>query len=955
MTSSFLNIIAKDLFTRTNGHLENITVVFPNKRANLFMNQQIAELSDSPVWSPKYTTISDLFQSMSSLIIADPIILISYLYEIYQSVAQNNESFDHFYSWGEVLLKDFEDIDSNMVNSKALFANIADLEAMTSFDFLTDEQLDAIKQFFTAFSKNEKSELHIKFLNMWKLMPEIYEKFHKTLEENGIAYEGMMKRKIIENFNYDDINTDTTYAFVGFNALSKTEKELFKFFKKHAKTLFYWDYDSNSDPDEASQHIQQNIVLFGQDFKPEETEKNKQKNNSINIQILSSPTDNAQCKYIGQWIKETIKKDEPLNKTAIILCNENLLNSVLHSVPSHDDEGNEIQYNITMGYPLQETPVNSYIMALINLQSKGWKDDNTLKYKAVIQLLQHPFVMSMANDHVHEILQKIKDNNIIFPEIQLFENHPGLKFIFTHQDNCHDTIKYIRDCIVLATKVYTEDLQRNDNQLLNESLFNGYTMTNRLLAISDEGKLPIQNIDILSRLIRHIIQTTSVPFHGEPASGIQIMGVLETRNLDFNNIIMLSMEEGTMPKPPQQSSFIPYVLKKAHGMPTIEHYDSIYSYYFHRLFHHVQKLTLLYNNTTEGIHKGEMSRYLMQLKLNGVPCGEIVSHNIEPVTTSPIRLKDENENKENEVFTSPSAINTYIDCPYKYYLRYICGLKEPETLSEDVDNIAFGNIFHYVMEHIYRPFIGRGQIQSFQINEIKKDNVLLQKIIDQAFTEILNKDNDNKTHNYSKGKLDGEMLLTYEVITQYVKKQLDIDSKLCPMTILAVEKDLNEIDINGEAEIANGFKFSGIIDREDIVTIDGKQIHRVVDYKTSSQINNKTNDILTLFQHNNLHTGYILQTLYYCEALVSSGCKDALSPALLFIKKNTSETDYSVMINKEPIYDYKSQCREIFLMELKALINKIRNPENPFIKNPEEKKCELCPFLKLCEADNKNQ
>ena len=174
MTSSFLNIIAKDLFTRTNGHLENITVVFPNKRANLFMNQQIAELSDAPVWSPKYTTISDLFQSMSSLIIADPIILISYLYEIYQSIAQNNESFDHFYSWGEVLLKDFEDIDSNMVNSKALFANIADLEAMTSFDFLTDEQLDAIKQFFTAFSKNEKSELHIKFLNMWKLMPEIY-------------------------------------------------------------------------------------------------------------------------------------------------------------------------------------------------------------------------------------------------------------------------------------------------------------------------------------------------------------------------------------------------------------------------------------------------------------------------------------------------------------------------------------------------------------------------------------------------------------------------------------------------------------------------------------------------------------------------------------------------------------------------------------------------------------
>lgn len=949
MTLSFLKIIAKDLFTRTNGHLENLTVVFPNKRAKLFLNQHLAEISNGPIWSPKYITISDLFQSMSSLNIADSIVLLSYLYETYKSVTNNDETFDHFYSWGEVLLKDFENIDSYMVNHRTLFANIADLEAMTSFDYLSEEQLNAIKHFFTTFNKNEKTELHMKFSDMWNHMPYIYEKFHEILEKNNIAYEGMLKRNVIENFDNKNINSNTTYVFIGFNILSQTEKELFKQIKRNAPTLFYWDYNKDLDSDKSSLFIQQNIILFGQDFK---YEKDSNIASSPKIQILSSSTDNIQCKYIGQWIKETINKKEPLNKTAIILCNENLLNSVLNSIPSNDKDGNNIQYNITMGYPLQETPVSSYIMNLLNLQSKGWKDDNTIKYKAVIQLLQHPFVMKMTNKNAYKLLKNIKENNLIYPNKKLFEDDPILKHIFTRYNDCHSTIEYIRDCIIMVTKFCSSKSLEKDNQLLNESLFNGYTMMNRLYTISKDGRLPIQNIEILTRLIKSIIQSISIPFHGEPALGVQIMGILETRNLDFNNIIMISMEEGIMPKIQQQSSFIPYTLKKAHNMPTIEHNDCIYAYYFYRLFHNAKNITLLYNNTTEGLHKGEMSRYLMQLKLKGVPCGEIVSPNIQENKYAQIHVKDTDDTAINKVQTSPSALNNYIECPYKYYLKYICGLKESDSINEEIDNADFGSIFHYVMEQIYKPFIGRGEIQNHQIIQIKNDEISLQKLIDKAFTKILNKEKNQHPQTYSKQNLDGEMLLTYEVITKYVKKQLELDSNLCPMEILAVEKDISQIPIENYNEITDDFKFSGIIDREDIVTINDKKIHRIVDYKTSTKENNKANDVKSLFRHDCFHTNYVFQTLYYCEALIASGCKEQISPALIFIKKNNSEMDYGIKINNEIIYDYNNQCRKEFQENLKQLIIEIQNPQNCFTKVQNEASCAYCPFSEICMINN---
>ena len=945
---SFLEIVANDLYRRSGGHLENVTIVFPNKRASLFMNQYIGRITNHPVWSPRYTTISELFQSMTDLTVADPILLNCYLYDAYAKEAKTSETFDHFYSWGEVLLADFEDIDSNMVEADALFTNVGDLEKLTSLDYLTEAQVSAIRQFFNTFSADEKTDLHHRFLEMWNMMPGIYSAFRQSLEAEGLAYEGMMKRHVIEHFDASRLDSNTIYAVVGFNALSATERQLFRRLKSECGALFYWDYDPEIDTNETGVHILRNMADFPsaidiskcvQECRQQSDATCPSAPSTASSLIVASPTDNAQCRFVGNWLTQHLSPAEPQNRTAVVLCDENLLQPVLHSVPPTTADGQPVQLNITMGYPMQETPMSSLLMSLLNLQVKGWRDDHTLYYRAVEQVLCHPYIQALEPQASIRIVKDLQRHNNAYPQSSVFYGSAVLRQIFTRCTGALSILKYVKGCVELLTRV---DSSKHASPLATESIFNAWLMTNRLLAIAEQGRLPIQNTETLLRLFRHIIASKSIPFHGEPAIGVQVMGVLETRNLDFDNIIMLSVGEGIMPRASHQSSFIPYTLRKAYGMTTTEHNDSIYAYYFNRLRHRARHITYLYNCSTDGLHKGEMSRFLIDLKLNADARVASLS-----CPTLPNAVHDANGNidsrfspqeiPDTHLSLSPSAINCYINCPFQYYLTYICGIREQEDVDEGVEATTFGSIFHKAMEIIYAPYVGKGDLQQADIKGMADNADGIEQTVRDAFTQVTG---------YQGANLTGEQLLNIEVVCRYVNRQLLVDASLCPLRIIGVE-----------TEIALPFGGRGIIDREDIATVGGKRVHRIVDYKTGKP--QTTKDIASLFDTSKPHSSNILQTLYYCEAVLNRPTDAAddsilsdlpsVSPVLNYITTSSPDHDNTVKINKTPVADYR-QYRQDFLPRLQAVVEEIRSSSNQFLPNPNDKGwCQYCQFAPLCK------
>ena len=973
---TFLNIVAEDLYKHFDGRLDDVVIVFPNKRASLFFNQYLATQSTSPIWAPRYTTISELFHSISPLTVADPILLVCYLYEAYKKVMNSDETLDHFYSWGEVMLNDFDDIDNNMVDTARLFANVAALEEMTSFDYLNDAQRDAIERFFKSFDAEKTTELHKRFLKIWKKMPDIYAQFRKSLQNDGLAYEGMLKREVIENIQSEDKNTNIPYGkyvIVGFNVLNKAEEELFTIIKQRFDdTIFYWDYDNayigadfdsglNSN-NEAGMFIKKNIERFGNKLASASKDTFDNLRKPKQIKFIATPTDNAQCRYVEQWVKQNVGKDsQPLNRSAVVLCDEHLLQPVLHSIPSQYNGTDNTILNITMGYPMQETPIASYVTALLDLQINGWNEQHKAwRYYVAEKVLKHPYTMLMAKQECIDLLAKLKKFNIAYPREEEFDNSPFLKDTFTRHTDIKDILKYISTLLKAISKQVNQ--QNGEMQeLYIESIFNAWTMMNRIISLYESGKFCISNPETLLKIVRQIISSRNIPFHGEPAIGLQVMGLLETRNIDFDNILMLSVGEDILPSSKHSSSFIPYSLRNAYGMTTIERQTSLYAYYFYRTIQRASNITLVYNNFSGGMSRGEMSRFMMQLKIekNKLLSPDTIieeasltskSQSKDPATPIVIeKTKEVMDKLMNKKKISPSALNNYIDCPIRFYLNYVCGIYEDEEVTEEIEANTFGSIFHQTMQYLYQPFEGRGDIQRHQIEEIRKNDTLITQMVDKSFAKVMFLIEDFTNY---KPQYNGDQLLTRNVIKKYVKRQLEIDAQLCPMQIIKMEGD-HYIDFVYDTAKNRSIQIGGIVDREDIVSKNGTKIRRIVDYKTSSEVHRNAQDVDSLFIHDKNRMNYIFQTLYYCEVMSQVNKNEKYSPNLVYIKKDKPETDTTVIIGKEPIMEYTGQIRGEFLEHLTTLLQEIFDPDTPFqqYNTSEEFQCKYCPFKSLCDKD----
>ena len=1041
MNKTFLEYVAEDIISKYGTDLSRIAVVFPNKRAALFLNEHLARLAGQPVWSPAYITISDLFRQHTDLKTADPIKLICDIHKSFTKCTGIDETLDHFYGWGQLLLADFDDIDKNMADADSIFCNLKDIHELDDISYLDDEQKEMLARFFANFSDDIDSELKKRFLSLWSHFGDIYHDYNRRLTEQGIGYEGAIYRKVASeqtlHLKYDK------YLFVGFNLLQKVERVLFSRLMKEGKAKFYWDFDEYYMPSPSplpsggalvggygipaiptqpacsvgalpggalvssaptnlntspSQHLSGgalvssaptnlNLADFPNELDNTAPDIYANMRRPKRIRFISSPTENAQARFASNWLIEN-HRYRAGRKTAVVMCDESILLPIMHSLPPEADK-----VNITSGFPLAMTPVASLVMLLFDLYTLGLRKKGTAFNPHYLKkLMAHPYARHLQEVHLKGVhLSQVHQEEVHQEEV--------------HQPNSpsqHLTTSTILHHIATLIKQVGIATKPEGDALTQESVFRMFTILNRLATLADSGDLLVDNTT-LRRLVSQLVSSSSIPFHGEPVVGVQIMGVLETRNIDFDHLLLLSCNEGNMPKGVNDSSFIPYTIRKAHHLTTIDNKVALYSYYFHRLLQRAGDITIAYNNSTDNGHTGEMSRFMLQLL---VESGQKINHysltaknHPTPLMPKPIQKDEATLSKLQQISQlSPSALNTYIRCPLAFYYQYIAHIQEPHPDPETIDNRLFGNIFHRAAYLIYKDITDRSPlVEKAHIQAYLSNRTLLANAVDRAFQA------EQCTPN------NGLQIINREVIIQYITKLLKIDQQLCPFSILAMEEEAKvytslSFTIPSEGALVGGYgipaiptqptcsvgalkggalkggalvssapktsaprtsaptkqynlTIGGIIDRLDILTDKqtGKPRIRVVDYKTGNQPSSPIKNIDEIFDPNNIrskHSNYYLQAILY--SLIVSRSKrwnpanHPVSPALLFIKQApANHYDPTLHIDKHPISDV-TVYEEEFLTKLKHTLADIYSPDTPFTPTDDRKKCELCPYRMLC-------
>lgn len=938
----FLKYVAEDLLKRFDGDFSDVAVVFPNKRASLFLNSYLVELSSRPMWSPHYITISELYRNHSQMVTADRIPLIFELYKCYHKYIKSDETIDSFYNWGEIMLADFDDIDKNMADADDVFSLTRDYGAMEDLDYLSDQQKDKLKEYFN----KSTSKLKQNFNHVYEHMGEIYHEFNKVLRDKGATYEGALYREVAENV--DSINFRyKKYVFVGFNMLQKVEECLFDFLNKNDKALFYWDFDhyytseSNGISLEAGHYIGRNIVKFPNALDVSNSDIYGNLNNASkpkNIDIISATTENSQARYISQWLDDD--KVKCGRKTAVVMCDETMLQSAIHCLPENDN----LKVNITTGYPLQQTPVASFVSLLTDLMTDGYdRDKNNYLVRYVIPVLNHPYTAQLADD-THARIASFREKSILRAKAEdIADGDEFLKLIFSNPCAKDGNVSESLTDRISEILRYVSSHFNDNSPLYAEAVFRMYTLLQILKDTFNAYSDMRINIATYRKLVNQIISTTSIPFHGEPIDGIQIMGVLETRNLDFDNILLLSCNEGKMPKGINDTSFIPYTVRKGFGLTTVDHKVDIYAYYFYRLLQRAKNVSILYNSSTEGTSKNEMSRFVLQLIVEQKHNYNFLSldTSVETVVKQPAEIvKSEDCIKKLNATEriSPSALNTYLKCGLRYYYSYIANVKEPELImsEKEVDYRIFGNVFHRAAELLYKD---GGVFTKSKIEKMATD-VNINIVVARAFADEIF---DGRPLE-SIDSLNGLQRIIYNVIIKYIRNLLNADMKRAPFEIIGTEKRVNKpIEIGGRT-----VTISGIADR-----IDRKgDVTYIVDYKTGTEHKSSFKEVNELFERTkDAAYDYYIQTILYSIALNEEGHPNT-SPVLLYIGKLMEYDTYPVLkLNNTPIeLTTKSEDASTFMSVITSKLTDLFSAETPFTPTSSPDECKMCPYYSLCHG-----
>jgi len=941
----FLKQVANYLYLSHQNELSELCLVFPGRRAGVFFTAYLNELIEKPILSPEVTTINELISSASALQLADPVSLVIKLHEVYGKETGHQEPLDEFFFWGEILLSDFDDIDKYLLNADDLFRNISDIKELESqFDYLTEEQKRAIDEFWGNLDKVPHSFNKEKFIAIWKKLAGIYHRFGSVLREQKMAYPGLIYRDVAEQFAeiLPHFNAKK-YVFIGFNALNECEKTIFEKLDKLGKALFFWDYGDfylNDSGNEAGRFLRNNRVLFPSPKNFHLVDGSVSKGRKISLISVPGNITQAQAINLPQ-VLESLNVEPGFDNTAFVLADENLLIPVISSVGNRFPE-----INITMGYPFVNTPVYGFISQLISLQKNIRRSSKSVVfyYKPVVALLNHQFVIT---PEIKNFVQAIHHKNRVYINSADLAFDPFVKKIFSSPETWENVIDYFLD-ILKDLSLRFDSTENEQVKLEAEYLFQAYLAVQRLKETMTEINIPDFPVKILFRLLDQTLRRISIPFEGEPLTGLQVMGLLETRCLDFKNLVLFSANEGFLPRISAGQSFVPYHLRKGFGMPTYEDRDAMYAYYFYRLIHRSEHTVIVYNSVTEGVSFSEKSRFLYQLQYDSdFEIEELnLSFNFKSTANQPIEVEASQAhilklaNKYSEKNLSPSGINTYLDCRLKFYFKYVAGIKESEELKEEIDAVLFGNLFHYAMELLYLPFVGK-TVEASALKLLKGDKRKIAEVVKHSVAVQYYKLSPEEVRSF---ELSGQSLLIASHIKSYIDQLLENDIYFAPFQIVSLEKEYF-----ADYRVTFGdnqwpVRIGGVVDRIDR-TNDGI---RIIDYKTGRGLRLDFKDWSQLTD-SSLHDRRkeIFQTLIYSDILSKIEGNAQIFPAIYKLD-NLFDDDFIpnvIFQGKKVVYhevkdDFKNVLTEVF--------SEIFSVGNKFSQTSEVQKCSYCSYNKIC-------
>jgi RecB family exonuclease len=1001
--------------------LADYLFVFPNRRSGLFFAHYLGETAPTPFMAPATTTISEIFGRLSPrLHTTDRMDLLFRLYGLYREMSGSQEEFDNFVFWGDMLLADFDDLDKYEVNARELFYNVRDIkEIELLYADYDPETIAIIRSFWTHFFPNDHDHKKEVFEQMWSILFDLYDRFRQSLAADGLAYEGQMMRTVVEALASGDINEESfrellpykKVVFVGLTAISKVDRHLMLRLKMRGIADFCWDYADPrlTDPDSrAAFFTADNLADFPNALSDEELRAGLVSDKNREVEVLAVPSGVGQAVQAGhilqRWMDaglidpKSTDKEAPTNAihTAVVLPDEKLLMPMLYAVPTTLEP-----FNVTMGYSLRATPVAALMDDIIHLQVDTWRDgrstQETFYFKPVQAILSHNYVCALCGRKATELNDRISREGIFRVPADLFAGDPLLCAIFRRAHDARDAAAYLHTVLNLLLQ---EAEAESAPQEAEADLFGGESEDNL-----KHGGVPIfsavereflacyaQAVDRLAELMKqypyqfkvatffHLLQRLTqgemVPFSGEPLAGLQLMGVLETRAVDFDNVIILSMNEGVFPAKSVSNTFIPMSLRAAFGMPTQRHRDAVFAYHFYRLCSRARRVTFLYDTRSGGMQTGEVSRYLLQLRhVYGLSLPDRpVRYEVGVQTQSPIVIaKDARIRRRLERYLqggkktlSASALKTYIGCPMKFYLTYVEDLREDDEVTEGIDGSQFGSVFHEALQRLYTPLCGR-MVTADYLHALIDNRRDVAQAVEQAFADVMHVEHP-----------EGYMGLVAEIIQEFVLQVLSHDAAIAPFTYIAAEyKQTIDYPVAGMSAV----RMMCIYDRIDL---DRAGNIRIIDYKTSAPkglgAHPKTqfNSVSGLFDPDNKAcSDEAMQVLLYCALLRHAdpqeveriGLKEhlntpdhTLSPHLYSVRdfhQDNIQTILTFLPNRTtppeeatlaagPVTDY-SRLAAPFEKALAETIRTIFDPERPFTQCAEgDEACSFCPFKTVC-------
>ncbi len=994
---AFLDLVARAYLSGERDRLSEYCFVFPNKRSGTFFARSLVQNGKGGEMfiMPEIKTVSEFVTGFSPLVEASRYEQLFVLYNEYKKLSAEIADFDRFLFWGEMLISDFNDVDRYLVDPRKLFTNVRDLKEINS-TYLTEEQLAIVRrfwgddqphkhveEFWTHVSHGEEGKDHRsqqKFLKLWEILYPLFTGFKAELRRRGLSTSGMYYRHAVdylENVSEAELPF-RRYIFVGFNVLSTSELKIFRILQRMGLADFYWDYNSPAfglPHNRATRFISANVKEFGSRYDIGE----KMQDSFPAIDIIGVPSETGQAQMAGEvirrWIGEKVITD-PTNAvdTAVVLPDESLFVPVMHSVPKA-----VTKLNITMGLPLRSTPLASVLHTITSMQLRAREIQGQLHffYDDVRSLLSQPLIRALSPNDCEAILTDIRvKRRFTIPARQLADDYPRLRPLFEpvkDGNSLKSTYTYYHTLIDYLIDAQGVDSSDEDARMRVHFLQTCAAALDSLYEAASGYRIEMRH-GTFFHLVERALGGETVNFVGEPLEGLQIMGVLETRSLDFRNIIMLSMNERVFPRKQYTASFIPDTLRRGFGMATMDFQESIFAYYFYRLISRAERVTLLYDARRVGGKSTEMSRYLSQLlyvyngegkirhslgvydgsyfesRLISIPKSEAVMKKLQRFTT-----EDEKERK----WLSASALNAYFDCPLKFYLQYVEGYGEEGDVTEYMDSSTFGTIVHAVAERIYKS-LGQGEPRK----ETGKDlNIVvtsekLRSFLDKTDTRLGRFVTEAVNEHYRKVR-DGERNITLKGESLVLGKIIE----KCMRDMLRFEAEANDVFtfVQGEKKVSMRYTVNPgltvnvklIIDRIDRLS---NGTLRFIDYKTGSD------SLITPSVENTLNGGAskrdkaIFQLLFYCNIYaLKTGYEGPIHPMIYaFRKMGVDKGISSVRIGGEELDDYR-RFNDEFLPLMNERIEEIFDAEKSFTQTDDGKACKYCQFKVICGRDTEDR